>query len=334
MKDKDKEIYKELAKNLGGGASQILPVILEKIANEQEAKILINAFPPATVSELAAKSGIPQEEVQTMIPTLFQKGLIFQSKKEGEPRYYRVKTVPQFHDSSVLWPGATREFLDLWKEYTANEWADFSRVVEAYLPKPAVRVIPVGATIESKAKVLAFEDVREIVNQARNLAVTRCTCRVVDGKCGKPVEVCIQVNRAADYALQRGTGRAISKEEAMNILHLAEKEGLVHIVDNRQKVDHIICNCCRDCCINWKLPNPRKFVAPSRFQAWVNPEECLGCGVCTERCFFEAIELTGQEPKAQVLPEKCLGCGVCAITCPAEAISLKEVRPVEAVPPV
>jgi len=326
-------LYQEFSKIIGGGESKILPQIIKKIADEKEIKILMNAFPPATAAELAAKSGIPQGEVESMIQHLFQKGLIFQSKKEGEPKYYRVKTVPQFHDSSVLWAGATREFLDLWKEYTEKEWADFGRVMEAFLPKPAVRVIPVGATIESKAKVLAFEDVREIVNQARNLAVTRCTCRVVDGKCGKPVEVCIQVNRAADYALQRGTGRAISKEEAMNILHLAEKEGLIHIVDNRQKVDHIICNCCRDCCINWKLPHPRKFVDPSRFQALVNHEDCLGCGVCLERCFFGAIILEGQEPRARIIPEKCVGCGVCTITCPAEAITLKEVRPVEVIPP-
>jgi len=267
-----------------------------------------------------------------MVKTLFAKGMLFFSKKEGEPRYYRVKTVPQFHDSSVLWEGATREFLDLWKEYTAKEWAEFGRVVEAFLPKPPIRVVPVGATIESKAKVLAFEDVREIINEARNLAVTRCTCRVVDGKCGKPVEICIQVNRAADYSIQRGTGRAITKEEAMSLLHLAEKEGLVHIVDNRQHVDHIICNCCGDCCINWRLPNPRKFVDPSRFQAWVNPDECLGCGVCLERCYFKAVVVEGDESKARIIPEKCMGCGVCTVTCPSEAIIMKEVRPPEMIP--
>jgi Pyruvate/2-oxoacid:ferredoxin oxidoreductase delta subunit len=266
------------------------------------------------------------------VEDLFLKGLLFLSKKEGEPRYYRVKTVPQFHDSSILWKGATPEFYQLWKEYTDKEWKEFGKVIEAFLPKPAVRVIPVGATIDSKAKVLALEDVREIVNQARSLAVTRCTCRVVDGKCGKPVEVCIQVNRAADYAIQRGTGRAINQEEALRILHLAEKEGLVHVVDNHQKVDHIICNCCRDCCIIQRLPNPRKFLDPSRFQAWVNTEECIGCQACLGRCMFGAIRMEGDEPKARVIPEKCLGCGLCTITCPAEAIVMKEIRPPEAVP--
>jgi Pyruvate/2-oxoacid:ferredoxin oxidoreductase delta subunit len=328
----DSKPYQELSKMLGAPDSKILPRIIRAIADGKEIQILLAAFPAATVSELSEKTGIPPEEVQSMVSPMFHKGLLFLSKKEGDPRYYRVKTVPQFHDSSVLWKGADRKFLDLWKEYMEKEWRDFGKAVEAFLPKPAVRVIPVGATIESKVKVLALDDVREIINQARNLAVTPCTCRVIDGKCGKPVEVCIQVNRAADYALQRETGRAISKEEAIRILHQAEKEGLVHIVDNHQTVDHIICNCCRDCCMNWRLPNPRKFVAPSRFEAQVNTEECFGCQACLDRCMFDAIAMEGDEPKARIIPENCVGCGVCTVTCPTEAISLKEVRPVEAVP--
>jgi len=324
--------YREISKLLGAPGSKIIPRIIEMIADEKESKILLAAFPAATVSELSEKTGIPREAVQAMVRPMFLKGLLFSSKKEGEPRYYRVKTVPQFHDSSILWKGATKEFHNLWKEYMDKEWRDFGKAVETLLPKPVVRIIPVGATIESKAKVLAFEDVREIVNQARTLAVTPCTCRVIDGKCGKPVEVCIQVNRAAEYALERGTGRALTKEETLQLLHLAEKEGLVHIADNRQHVDHVICNCCRDCCMNWRLPNPHKFVAPSRFQAFVNAEECIGCETCIDRCFFDAILMEGDDPKASINPEKCVGCGVCTIPCPTEAITLKEVRPPESIP--
>ena len=324
--------YQEIARLLGAGDSKIIPRILRMIADEKEVQILKIAFPPATVAELSSKTGISLKEVQTLAETMFTKGLLFRSKKEGETRYYRVKTVPQFHDSSVLWSGATREFLDLWKEYTQKEWADFGRVIEAFLPKPAIRVIPVGATIEAKAKVLAMDDVRDIIGKARNLAVTPCTCRTVDGKCGKPVEVCIQVNRAADYALQRGTGRALTKEEAIGLLHLAEKEGLVHIVDNHQTVDHIICNCCGDCCINWRLPNFQKFVASSRFRARVMKEECIGCQVCLERCYFSAIQMEGDEPRARIDEEKCMGCGLCTITCPTEAVLLKEIYPPETIP--
>jgi ferredoxin len=324
--------YQEMAKLIGASESKIIPRILQMIADEREIQILQAAFPAATVVELADKTGIPEKEVNVLAKTMFGKGLLFLSKKEGATRYYRVKTVPQFHDSSVLWPEATREFLDLWKEYTEKEWGDFGRVIEAFLPKPAIRVVPVGATIDAKARVLAMDDVRDIIHKARNLAVTPCTCRTVDGKCGKPVEICIQVNRAADYALQRGTGRALTKEEAIGLLHLAEKEGLVHIVDNHQTVDHIICNCCGDCCINWRLPNFHKFVAPSRFRAQIVTEECIGCQNCLERCYFSAIQMEGDEPRANIEETKCMGCGLCMVTCPAEAIILKEARPPESIP--
>ncbi|HSR14010.1 MAG TPA: 4Fe-4S dicluster domain-containing protein [Thermodesulfobacteriota bacterium] len=328
----DENPYQEAAKLLGASGSTILPRIIERIAGEKEVKIILAAFPPATIQELSEKSGIHAEEVSILLSDMFQKGLIFLSKKAGEQRYYRVKTVAQFHDSSVVWKGADRDFLNLWKEYMEKEWPRFGEVVESLLPKPVVRVIPVGANIESKARILPLEDVREIVFRAEKLAVTPCTCRLIDGKCGKPLEACIQVNRAAEYAITRGTGRPINTEEAIRILDLAEREGLVHIVDNRQTVDHIICNCCRDCCMNWRLPNPQKFVAPSRFLAQVNSDECFGCQACLDRCMFGALEMQGDEPKARVVAERCVGCGVCTITCPGEAISLKEIRPKESVP--
>jgi len=87
-------LYQEFSKMLGAPDSKILPRILQKIADEREIRVLMAAFPPATVSELAGKTDIAGEVIQVMVEDLFQKGLIFFSKKEGEPRYYRVKTVP------------------------------------------------------------------------------------------------------------------------------------------------------------------------------------------------------------------------------------------------
>jgi ferredoxin len=324
--------YQEICRLLGAPASKTLSRIVELIADEKECKIVLAAFPAAAVSELSDKTGIPHEEVQAMVRPMFLKGLLFMSKKEGEPRYYRVKSLPQFHDSSILWKGATREFHDLWKEFMACEWREFGQVLEAHLPNPVVRVVPVGVSVEAKARILAHDDVQAIINNAKVLAVTPCTCRVIDGKCGKPVEVCIQINRAAEYSLERGTGRSITKEEAMQIIHMAEEAGLVHVVDNKQSVDHIICNCCKDCCMNWRLPNPHKFVAPSRYQASVSADLCTGCGTCVDRCFFDAISLDGDGQTASITSERCVGCGVCAVTCPTEAISLKEVRPPEVIP--
>jgi len=57
-----------------------------------------------------------------------------------------------------------------------------------------------------------------VIAEARNLAVVRCPCRLVTGAaCGKSLEVCIQVNKAADYTLERGSGRSLEKDEAIEI---------------------------------------------------------------------------------------------------------------------
>ena len=328
----EKSIYQQLSEAIGAGESLLVPKIFEALADENEAKILMAAAPPATVDEISEKTGLPGEDIEKMLDPLFRKGLIFMSKKEGPTRYYRVRNVAQFHDATAVAVNASREMLDLWKEYTDTEWTDYSRQLESFLPQPVVRVVPVNVSIDPKAQILAFEDVKSIVEGAKSLAVTRCSCRVIDGKCGKPIEVCIQVNRAADYAIERGTGRELSVEEAIDMLKMCEEEGLVHVSDNRKAVGHVICNCCNDCCINWPSVRTglKKFIAPSRFMAQVDAGSCSGCETCIETCFFDAISMEGET--AFVDPEKCMGCGVCIVTCPTEAITLKEVRAPDFVP--
>ena len=117
----------------------------------------------------------------------------------------------------------------------------------------------------------------------------------------------------------------------MEIMKKCEEEGLVHVADNRQVVGHVICNCCKDCCLNWAvMKGPKKWVAPSRFEAVVDPDLCSGCETCLERCFFDAISVN--DDVAVVNAGKCLGCGVCTVSCPTEALKLKEVRAADFVP--
>lgn len=52
-------------------------------------------------------------------------------------------------------------------------------------------------------------------------------------------------------------------------------------------------------------------------------EDCVGCGVCIEKCPFFAITKT-EDDKVRVIPEDCYGCGVCKRFCPNDAIILKD----------
>jgi len=51
-------------------------------------------------------------------------------------------------------------------------------------------------------------------------------------------------------------------------------------------------------------------------------EDCLGCELCIERCLFEALVMDAETDHPVVDPDKCIGCGVCALTCPEETLEL------------
>ncbi len=330
----EQTVYQQLAAAVGAGDSKYIHRIFETMADEKEARLLLAAAPPATAPELAQKSGLPEAEVAQMLGPLFAKGLIFKSKKPDGIRYYRVRHLLQMHDSTAVTVNAPRAMLDLWKSFMAEEFEHYNRMIEQVLPAAVVRVIPVNISITPEARILAFDDIQQIVASARKLAVTPCSCRVIDGSCGKPVDVCVQVDRAADYALERGTGRPLEKAEALELMKMCEEEGLVHVSDNKRAPGHVICNCCSDCCLNW--PSVRtglgKFVVPSRFTAQVDAAACSACETCLDRCHFAAITLQGENDTALVDTGKCMGCGLCLVTCPENAISLRETRPDDFVP--
>ena len=56
--------------------------------------------------------------------------------------------------------------------------------------------------------------------------------------------------------------------------------------------------------------------------AVIDKQACTSCGLCVEKCRFDAIETRG--PEYYVKPIDCEGCGYCARVCPAEAISMEE----------
>jgi Pyruvate/2-oxoacid:ferredoxin oxidoreductase delta subunit/predicted transcriptional regulator len=330
----EKTLSEQLAAAVGAPDSKIIPAIFDELTDENEARLLLAAAPPATLAELEEKTGMEAEEIEKMIDPLFKKGLIFKSKKPDAIRYYRPRHLLQLHDATGVALDVPQKVLDLWKEHTQTEWIDFVKGFEEKIPRPILRVIPVNVSVEPSSQILAFEDMKELVDGARNLAVTRCSCRAIDGACGMPIDVCIQVDKAADYAVERGTGRQLTKEETMELLEKCAEDGLVHVADNQRSLGMVICNCCGDCCINWTSIKygSNKFAAPSRFRASVDAEECNSCALCLDRCYFDALSLEDESELAVVNRENCMGCGLCQVVCPTDAIAMEVARPEEFVP--
>ena len=196
-----------------------------------------------------------------------------------------------------------------------------------------MRVIPVNVVVDAKPQVMAFDDILDMIEKAQAIAVTNCSCRTINPRPEVPLEVCMQIDKAATYAIDRGTGRELTKKEAIDLLRMCEEKGLVHTAANTRGLGTMICNCDGEVCGNWPdKKHAKSFTAPSRFIALVDQDICSSCETCIDRCFFDAIHMNGPSDTAAIDEEKCMGCGLCVVTCPVDAISMKEVRPVEHIP--
>ncbi|MEN6446356.1 MAG: 4Fe-4S binding protein [Syntrophaceae bacterium] len=321
------DVYRELSKKLMMENSVVLPKIWKVVCSEEEARI-VNSLPD-TIAGLAAVFDRDFEEMRRIIGGLYHRGVVFDYEKDGTTLYRLARHVVQFHDSTIAWEEAPAELLALWEEFGESDYPELLALVTAAKLPAFMRVIPVGETIEAKNQVLAFEDAALLLRNARSLAVTACVCRKLLKRCDGPLDVCLQLDRGADYHIKRGTGRKIEYEEALEILKRSEEAGLVHLTENTPGRSNVLCNCCSCCCEMLRFATDTKtkgVLAPSRFQARVKAAECTSCALCTDICPVGAISLCEDEP-AGVNQDECIGCGLCATACPVGAISLIEVRP-------
>ncbi|MEZ4579085.1 MAG: hypothetical protein R2875_14090 [Desulfobacterales bacterium] len=67
---------------------------------------------------MSEKTGRPESEIEKDLQDMFRKGLCFKKEKQGQPTSWRAPMhIAQFHDASIVWPEATREFLNAWEAY-------------------------------------------------------------------------------------------------------------------------------------------------------------------------------------------------------------------------
>ncbi len=86
--------------------------------------------------------------------------------------------------------------------------------------------------------------------------------------------------------------------------------------------DAVIADCDVDAPDLHMLLHP-KIIEKQEFKgsklAVINENKCIKCGLCREKCRFDAIT-----EDLKIDPFSCEGCGVCAIVCPVNAITLTE----------
>ncbi len=288
MQEEIMETYSSLTKKIVGQESRRLDKIWAILASSEEAAIL--DMLPKTAEEIALASGIGLDRAEAMLGTLFHKGVAFEGIKDGKKIFRIPRHIIQFHDASLLWAEAPQELFELWAEYMETEYRSMvEQMVELKLPS-FMRVLAINETVDKKSRVLSYEDAEIILKNARSIAVTACVCRKSVKKCDNPIEVCLQVNRGAEYNLKRGTGRAVSLDDALGILKMSERKGLVHMTENVADGSNVICNCCSCCCeiLRYALvPTHKKYCCPEQIS-------------CINRCF----DMHLLQPVRRYLPDE------------------------------
>jgi Pyruvate/2-oxoacid:ferredoxin oxidoreductase delta subunit len=167
---------------------------------------------------------------------------------------------------------------------------------------------------------LLLPEAEAVIAAEEHVYLWPCDCRAIVGSCDQPRDVCLRFDN------DRGLGREISRQKALEILRMADAAGLMHTdYLGRSAGDmHAICNCCTDCCFP-HLAAARlraESVWPRRRHlAVVDRDECTQCGDCAERCPFGAVTM-GVDDEPLVEASECRGCGLCSTGCPAEAIAM------------
>ncbi len=334
-------VYFELANRIFPGDKEIMPRIIARLANAEQAKIVASLPDPDLpagsgktfdVSDaFAARLGMDKVVGTRHIRELFEKGLVFPTKKGPA----MARTFLQLHAAALGNPNSDKSLGRIYYDLWGSIEGPMTKPVPGNLPAgyaSEVRVVPRWPSIKDVQGVQAFEDARAILKSRSLISVMRCGCKAshTDRWCGIPDESCITVDRTAQYNLDRKTGRKISADEAISIIEKYDKYPTVHLAVNQRDVTQLLCNCHYCCCLAIKVAQKSRFICE------VDPKKCKGCKVCVERCQFSATSMKKYEgiegEKAFSDPDICRGCGSCVITCKSGARSMKLVRPIEHVP--
>ncbi|MBU4385939.1 MAG: 4Fe-4S binding protein [Actinobacteria bacterium] len=322
------EVYEELRKHLdkhptGAPEAPEIIEILSALFTPKEARVASRApFRPKTAEEIARRAGVGEDEARELLESMADKGLVYAREKEGEWGYALLPIMPGIFEFPYM-KGVKDEKL----ERLAGLWHSYMEKIMDGLDSevfPFARVVPIQEEVESRAEILPYEKVYEMIYNAKVVGLAHCACRVAEGNCDAPLEACMLFDDTCDYLVERGFARYISKDEMKRLLREFDEAGLVHNVNNSQDKLMFVCNCCPCCCgfmralIQFEKPN---VLATSGFLARVDPDACNGCAVCEDRCPMGAIVVA--DDVAAVDAGRCIGCALCVTGCPDEAVDLK-----------
>jgi len=348
------DVYYRLGMRLNEAQVKMLLVepffeILEQFYTRERAefgaKFPLGAF---TVEELRETYDQDADSLTETLESMADDGLIFVIKsKDGVRKYTLTQFVPGVVEYQLMRGQDTphdRKVARMLKDFIEGEMRDLMdpilkdpELMKQMMPEPPARIITVEGLLPETTEVYSYERLSEMIDKETDFSAATCYCRhqkyLLDDPCkigGLPQHSCLLVGEGADYAIDRGFGKRITKEEAHEIVELSEKAGLMHNVGNYSDKAFFVCNCCGCCCeflATAKRAQNNTVLEYANFIVKADKETCSGCGDCIERCQVEALSLEGEV--ISVNENMCFGCGNCVSVCPTECLTMERRRTLE-----
>jgi Dissimilatory sulfite reductase (desulfoviridin), alpha and beta subunits len=291
--------------------------LVKKIFTTDQAQVFINMQQGyITPADYAAKNNCSSEKASELLEDMVAHGLIYRRHKDDGFIYRKYPFVMGFlewqvHNPDKTWLTKTGLYM-----YTSK----FPHRMAQQMP--FYRTVPFNKEFVEGTKVMAYDDIEQLLDRHTRFSVAPCMCRHMQAvanpffKCKHPLETCIETDEYATFFIETGIGREITKEETREILLSGLKDGRVINVTNSQDGENI-CSCCSCGC---GILGLRRQFPGNAYDLWSNhysnldhPENCVQCGACVKRCPFDYIKLT---KKGLVIDQDhCLGCGICVDAC-------------------
>jgi len=329
----EEEIYRTLQEHLN-----TLPVgfpaaadgadirVLKAFFTPEEAKFatFLDFFPAtakAVHRRVKRKLEMTREETASMLKSMADKGLIYhgEDSKTGTPLYLNAPLAIGFFEFAVN--NLNKEKVEAIEEYIETFMEDF------FLTGiPQVRTIPIDVAVTPDNKIMPYDEVWSLFDKMKGpFAIAPCVCaqekELLGHKCEHDLtERCLTNSK---WYVEQGKAREVSKDEARALVKKAQADGLV-VTPGNYKSNEWFCLCCGCCCgilsNAKKLEKPATLLVSNHFSE-VDPDTCVACGVCVEKCPMDAIVINDF---AEINRDRCIGCGVCIPSCDSNAIQLKK----------
>jgi Pyruvate/2-oxoacid:ferredoxin oxidoreductase delta subunit len=341
------QVYKDMLEVMksrrGPYASMDIPEfyeLVEVLFTPQEAEVNNALKPkPATAGDIAKEMGRNEDEIAGILEAMADKGLCKTFMLDGRRCYQGVPFIPGIFEYQFMAGQTSKRHKKIAELIHAYEQAYETVAGKTKMTFPTSRVIVVDKAIDAGNTIHTYDQVASYIEKYDTIAIVTCYCRHAaqlrgEDVHGMPSDVCMWFDTMAEYSIERLGARQLSKNEAMDVLNRSEEAGLMHMSRNTTDDIEFICNCDRWHCGTvqrvLKQPKPALFFN-SGFEPRFDPDLCVACETCIERCPPEALTL-GDDEVPEVDLDRCFGCAVCATGCPSEAIVM-EAKPDFPVPP-